>query len=79
MEYRVELTQESYKSCRAKPTARLLEAILSMKPGDRLIVEGEEFTVPSSHVIGVVEESGLTIVEKEGDGLTYRIIAVRQG
>lgn len=79
MEYRVELTQEAYKSCRAKPTARLLEAILSMKPGDRLVVEGEEFTVPSRQVVGVVEESGLRVEEYETDGILYRVVASKPG
>ncbi len=77
MEYRVSLTAEAWESCRRKPTAVLVNSILSMKPGDRLVVEGEELLYPSEKVRSILESEGLRISEYESDGIVYRIVAVK--
>ncbi len=75
---KIELTVEAYKSCREKPSAKLLQAILTMKPGEVLEIVGEEYAYPSSKVKTILEEAGYMIEYFETDGLYYTIRALRE-
>jgi len=73
------LTIEASRSCRDKPSARLLLALLSMKPGDRLEVIGEDLYLRHDLLLEMLAEEDLEVVEDEYDGLTYRVVAVKKG
>ncbi len=76
--YKLELTLESAKSCRTKPAARLALALLTMKSGDKLEIEGEDMYYSYKQVKDIILASGLEIENDEYDGLTYRIVAVKK-
>ena len=73
--YTLKLTIEESKSCRTKPAARLALALLTMKSGDVLEIEGEDLYYPYRNVKSILIASRLEIVNDEYDGVTYRIIA----
>lgn len=75
---KLELTIESAKSCRTKPAARLSLALLTMKNGDKIEIEGEDMYYSYRQVKEILVAAGLEIESDEYDGLTYRIIAVKK-
>ena len=75
--YKVELMQEAYRSCRDKPSAKLLLAILAMDSGDVVEIVGEEYFYSSDKGRFILEESGLRVSVFESDGVYYRIVAVK--
>ncbi|MEB3760620.1 MAG: hypothetical protein GSR81_07235 [Desulfurococcales archaeon] len=75
--YEVELTLEAARSCKDKPTAKLLVTLLAMDPGDTLVVTGEDLYYPYQKLLKLLEAQGFEILEKDYDGLTYKIKACK--
>ncbi len=77
-EYKLELLKDPYTSCRTKPAARIAAiALLEMKTGDTLVIEGLERFYPLERIKEIVESSGLIVRTLERKGERYIIKAYK--
>ncbi len=73
----IELTVEAFKSCREKPTFKLIAALTETGKGDEIIVVGEDQIMRYEVLLDILAQEGFEIVEKERGPGRYRVKAVR--
>jgi len=73
----IELTEEAFKSCREKPTFKLITALMEKGRGEEIIVEGEDQIMRYEVLLDILTQEGFEVVEKERKPGRYRVRAVR--
>ena len=73
----IELTEEAFKSCREKPTFKLIAALTEAGEGEEIIVEGEDQIMKYEVLLDILTQEGFEVVERERAPGRYRVRAVR--
>jgi len=73
----IELTEEAFRSCREKPTFKLIATLTEAGMGEEIVVVGEDQIMRYEVLLDILAQEGFEVVEK-GRGLgRYRVRAVR--
>lgn len=73
----IELTEEAFRSCREKPTFKLIAALTEAGKGEEIVVVGEDQIMRYEVLLDILTQEGFEVVEKEREPGRYRVRAVR--
>ncbi len=73
----IELTEEAFRSCREKPTFKLIAALTEAGEGEEIVVVGEDQIMRYDVLLDILEQEGFRVVERERGPVRYRVRAVR--
>lgn len=70
---KVELTREAWKTCKDKPSVRLMTTLDEASPGEEIVIVGEEDFAPFNIVYSILERMGFEVLDVEDDGYYYKL------
>ncbi len=73
----IELTEEAFRSCREKPTFKLIAALTEAGEREEIVVVGEDQIMRYDVLLDILEQEGFRVVEGERGPVRYRVRAVR--
>jgi len=73
----IELTEEAFRSCREKPTFKLIAALTEADKGEEIAVVGEDQIMRYEVLLDILTQEGFEIIEKNRGPGRYRVRAVR--
>lgn len=73
----IELTEEAFRSCREKPTFKLIAALTDASEREEFVVVGEDQIMRYEVLIDILTQEGFEVVEEKRGLGKYRVRAVR--
>lgn len=73
----IELTEEAFRSCREKPTFKLIAVLAEAGEGEEIVVVGEDQIMQYDVLRDILAQEGFKIIEAVRGPGRYRVRAVR--